>query len=241
MQLLAFIVALALLSILVIRRRFYEIFLKAHLSLAIIVLVFLWVHITRGKNLSTLALLLSSLLWSSQTLGWMIYFFYRNRGWRESRLVSLPRDVVSPQDALPVWIDLERPWKFRAGQYVYLLVPSFARYSLGLPQAHPYMIAWVENDERILLLVDSQSGFSNDIRFGAVSRLSILIDGPYGVIQDLSGFDKVLFFASGIGVAAHLLKIKGLLHDFKSSDNRIRARRITLVWLLDYAGSKTCF
>ncbi|KAF2439148.1 hypothetical protein P171DRAFT_132259 [Karstenula rhodostoma CBS 690.94] len=130
------------------------------------------------------------------------------------------------------------------GQYVYLTAPGLHRHSLGFLQSHPYVIAWIESTEpnekhgesqgghwsEITILVERNKGFSDAI-FALKRTSSFLIDGPYGHIQSLDHYDKVLFMASGIGVAAHLLHIRHLLeaHNTKSA----RVRRITLVWFLE--------
>ena len=101
------------------------------------------------------------------------------------------------------------------------------------------MILWVENpsgsgSQTLVLLVEAQRGFSNAVRFSNTVRQSALLDGPYGVSRRLDRFDKVLFFASGVGISAHLLYIRDLLdaHSRKSA----RTRRLSLVWLVEADG-----
>jgi predicted ferric reductase len=116
---------------------------------------------------------------------------------------------------------------------VYLTLPNISRHHGGFLQAHPYAIAWMEGSD-ISLIVQRQSGFSNDVFRATGRHTSVIVDGPYGQPQQFMCYDKVLFIASGIGVAAHLLAIRDLL---EAHENRsARVRRITLLWFLETMG-----
>lgn len=139
-------------------------------------------------------------------------------------------------ETLRVDLKLKRPWNVIPGQYIYLTIPSVTRHGSGLVQAHPYYIAWIDPDkvdDTITLLVQCRGGFSKDLRNCGLGA-SAIIDGPYGGAQQLDHFDNILFFASGIGIAAHLLHIQHLLlaHNAK----RAQARRIAVVWFLESKG-----
>ena len=62
------------------------------------------------------------------------------------------------------------------------------------------------------------------------------MDGPYGHGAELDCFDKILFVASGIGVAAHLLAIRHLLQAHQ--DQTARVRRVSLLWFLEKTGTE---
>ena len=47
-----------------------------------------------------------------------------------------------PGDVARVNVTLARPWSFKAGQYMYLYMPS-----LGLWTSHPFSVAWTANGE----------------------------------------------------------------------------------------------
>ena len=66
------------------------------------------------------------------------------------------------------------------------------------------------------------------------SQSSAIVDGPYGQMQSLDKFDKVLFVASGVRIAAHLLSAKHLLEAHE--DRSARVRRLSLVWFLETSG-----
>lgn len=212
----------------------YELFLKSHLVFALALGITLWFHIRPGRTRSTIFLGIAALTWLGQHAMWAVLLVRRNWG---SRFPDSPVFNCFPSQsatqAVQVKILPKRPWKATPGQYVYLTLPKIAPHRLGFVQSHPYMIAWA--DERsIVLLIERAGGLSDTIFTSPHLRSSVIIDGPYGHEVPLNGFDKVLFMASGIGIAAHLLPIKRLLEAHE--DQSARVRRLTLVWFLESHG-----
>lgn len=113
---------------------------------------------------------------------------------------------------------------------MFLTIPTTPANFVGLIQSHPYVLAWADGSD-VTLLIQKHTGFSNDLFFKATSDSLAIVDGPYGQFQELGVYDKVLFIASGIGIAAHLLMIKHLLEAHETQS--VRARRITLLWFLE--------
>ena len=62
----------------------------------------------------------------------------------------------------------------------------------------------------------------------------IRMDRLYSDIESLEHFDKVFFIASGIGLAAHLLAIRHLIHAHNEKTSRVR--RLSLLWFLETEG-----
>ncbi|KAF3005589.1 Histidine kinase [Curvularia kusanoi] len=104
----------------------------------------------------------------------------------------------------------EIAYRIRPGHCVYLTFPALAGRPSSLFQAHPYVVAWREGSE-CSFLIQRESGLSNDIFNMARPGLRVLIDGPYGQVQSFERYEKVLFVASGIGVAAHYLSVRALI------------------------------
>lgn len=94
------------------------------------------------------------------------------------------------------------------------------------------MVAW-SNGSEIVLLIERRRSFSYAINLQR-SISHIYLDGPYGTQLPLNNYDKVLFLALGVGIAAHLMSIKHLIE--AHNGKRARARRISLVWVLDSQG-----
>ncbi|KAK3216140.1 hypothetical protein GRF29_8g2246898 [Pseudopithomyces chartarum] len=128
-------------------------------------------------------------------------------------------------------IKYDKSWNLGPGQYIYVTLPRLSFHTLGLVQSHPYVITW-NDGQHITILVERCKGFSNAI-FALSDAIthSAIIDGPYGRVQSLGQYDKVLLLASGIGVAAHLLHIRQLLEAHE--DKSVRVRRVALTWFLE--------
>jgi predicted ferric reductase len=184
-------------------------------------------------------LLVASSLWVLQKVLWAGFILYRNLGSGPScqaSIVHYPQGGKDSENAVQLRVTVKRPWKVLPGQFVYITIP----HGFGLIQAHPYMIAWVLDNETsleqtIVLLVRTEQGFSSRLRLCSEAT-RVILDGPYGGAQyhRLSQYDKVLFMANGIGITSHLLSIRYLLmaHD----DRTARVRRLSLVWFLETKG-----
>ncbi|KAH6696565.1 hypothetical protein BKA61DRAFT_741711 [Leptodontidium sp. MPI-SDFR-AT-0119] len=208
--------AILITSFSIVRRHFYEIFLSIHRVLAVMVVTATWIHVP-GKLVSipTIYLLVACCLWASLHLLRTCQILYRNvRNWGPSCTVS----IESLPDAYQVRAKISRPWKYRAGQYVYLCVPR-ASYS-SFFQSHPYMVAWwypYDKDQDIVVfIIQRQKGFSQSLPSSSNSsqstELRAMIEGPYGK-------------------EIHLDEYGTLLENFHNYD--AKARRIVLFWQVD--------
>jgi predicted ferric reductase len=222
----------------------YEIFLRSHLLASVAFLVLLWFHISRLDTHILVCLVTSGSLFVLQRLSWLLSFIYHNFGSGPSRQVLITKFHQSGlnEDVLHVRINLKRPWRIRAGQYIYLSLPGLRALGLGILEAHPFMIAWPLYNEQerlssIVLLVQSCRGFTRRLQlFGSLNPG--WIDGPYGGADEdtLANYDKVLLMSYGIGLAAHLCTARYLL--LAHNRQTARVRRLTLVWILETQGTK---
>ncbi|PVH90463.1 hypothetical protein DM02DRAFT_665049 [Periconia macrospinosa] len=226
--LLSILASLGVLSFIYIRRLKYEVFIKTHLMLALVLIGFLWFHVCFYKSKAVICLGIATGLWSLQHIVWFARLIYRNPTPSTSNVAF--RHHQGPAQAAELTIQLEKPWDVSPGQYVYLTFPSLARNRAGFIQTHPYVVAWVDGSD-ITVLIQRLKGFSDALFASKGSRYRTVVDGPYGSYQSVENYDKVLFMASGIGIAAHLLAIKHLLASH--NDCKARVRRITLVWFLE--------
>ncbi|EDP53791.1 ferric-chelate reductase, putative [Aspergillus fumigatus A1163] len=180
----------------------------------------------------------------------LVSILWRNCGkQRTSATVEL-----LPGDVARVEVAVSRPWKFKAGQYMYLYIPS-----LGLWTSHPFSVAWTSSDRmttnkkrdssdsfNVLLggrqrttmsfLIKRRDGFTNKLltkvhrseagRFNATA----LAEGPFGGLHSLASYGTVLLIAGGIGITPPL----SYLHEFVDgfSDRSMAVRRVTLVWVV---------
>ncbi|KAI9855644.1 MAG: hypothetical protein M1813_009690 [Trichoglossum hirsutum] len=234
----------------IVRRHIYEIFLKLHLILAAIVIVTVYLH-GSSKNLlasPTVYLLAAVCLWAlviglrfSQTL-------YRNINYGKPlnratvRTITFKRQHMKDiplSSAVHVHVRLSRPWKFRAGQYVYLCIPGVSHAAFA--QSHPFYVSWWYRDEEgsdvIVFIIQKRRGFTKNLLLHANndldrhSEMRAIIEGPYGKEINLESYGTVLLFATDIGIAGQLPYVTQLLEGYHNCE--VKTRRITLFWELD--------
>ncbi len=92
-------------------------------------------------------------------------------------------NVIQASDAIRIQVTVPRPWRVRAGEYIYIWIPGASFWSPF--QSHPFMISWWDNirDGRsitIYLLVKPAAEFSQElIRHAGNGPLKSWIEGPY--------------------------------------------------------------
>ena len=224
------ILALALLSI--IRGLLFEIYQKSHYLLAVLTAYSLWFHIKTGLGFLRIYLATAIVVFVVTTLARCVRLVIRN--WRWHRPFSAAT-VVRVQDIIRIKIEVTRPWKIQAGQYIYLWLPGTSFWSIF--QCHPFMIAWWDHNpdgkgSNIYLLVEPKAGFTQKLmRHQSGTSLIAWVDGPYGHSSDVIDFGSLLMFASGIGIAAHIPYLKKTLASLRGATSR--TRNILLIWQLN--------
>ena len=238
------------------RRHLYETFVRLHQILSAVIMVGIWMHVPGNPKTSpTIYLLIASCIWLGFRLIRIATIVLRNfhRGTHRCRAV-----IWSLPDAVQVHVIVSRPWKYRAGQYLYLCVLG-SRYSTWV-QSHPYFVSWwyknEEGQDVVVLIISRQRGFSasltddssgdlilgmketrdesprlrlaTDVSSGHGTKKDVFIEGPYGQETQLGEYGTVLLFATGIGISGLLPFIKQFLQGFHNWE--VKARRIALFW-----------
>ena len=228
------------------RHAFYEFFLHVHILLAVIAMVALWYHLDEDATQKALLEIAIS-FWTAERAIRLVRLLYRNvGGGGNSGAVVEPM----PGDALRVTLNLARPWTLRPGQYFFLTVPG-----VGLWTSHPFSAAWSEDstlltDEKGLVMTQQdvlaqpkttsisaiirrRDGFTNRLFQKASSgrtKLSVVVEGPYGLSASLSSYGTVLLIAGGVGITHQMPYVRSLIADFTNGTGA--ARRICLVWVI---------
>jgi predicted ferric reductase len=182
-----------------IRRHFYEVFLKLHLLLAGLLVTAVWLHIKPGKVLAVpkVYLLTATCLWLSAQLLRLGNVLYRNVQYhnflhcnflrRKLPRTKLPRTiqtgnarVMAIAGAVHICVKLERPWDFRAGQFVYLTMPGLSPSAFS--QSHPAVVAWwyksgskkhyAGRPDTIVFIVQPRDGISEGSFTGGLKRVA---------------------------------------------------------------------
>lgn len=188
-------------------------------------MVILWFHVQSVKIYLIVAISMFVTALALRTC----LLFYRNfshgRFSRGASIKQLP-------DAVQVSVKVQRPWKFQAGQYIYLYAPGVGYWTWL--QSHPFALAWwyrePDGDVTVVLLVQPRKGFTKKLQY-ASSSIRAFIEGPYGFKKDLGSYGTVIMFATGIGIAGQLLYIKSLLEGH--NNRKVRTQRISLHWQVD--------
>ena len=142
--------------------------------------------------------------------------------------------VVNNHGSATVRIRTSRPIRVDAGQYLNIWMPAISWFS-----SHPFTVAsWSAGPERDFeLLIQPRRGFTKRLlrRAGQQESISlwsrVLFSGPHGFSVPACEFERVLFFASGFGVAAALPYLRKLLHGRAQGESK--ARRVCLVWYVN--------
>lgn len=260
-KLLAICGGAAVLSLVFIRKRAYELFLFSHSCTVPAILVLLWFHVPSRSRLFYITTGASLGLWSFQKLAWLACLMHRNAWGQGGNTMTI---IPHQSGGAEVAVHLRRSFYALPGQYIYISVPHTRSFGLGYLEAHPFYIAWQpllipinspdfrgghRREEKfgrlrdevepapsgyvkdtIVLYVEAANGFTRRILQSNIDGFSVVVDGPYGRPPSLDRFDKVLFIASGAGIAAHLLHIRYLVEAHNAQTARVR--RITVCWLL---------
>lgn len=146
---------------------------------------------------------------------------------------------ITDPNIVEVHVRLSRPWKPKAGQYVYLCVPGVSGSSFA--QFHPFYVSWwytVEKCEYIVLVIQAQRGFTRNLISHATDdfdhhhfKMGALIEGPYGKEPNLSSYGTVVLVATGIGITSQIAYVKRLLEGYKQWKANIK--RIALFWQVE--------
>lgn len=216
------------------RAFFFELVHKCHYAFAALLAYAMWRHLTIKPAFSRFYLFTALATFAATSLARYSRLIFRNVLWRRPYASATSGRI---RDSLCVKITVPRPWKVRAGQYVYIWAPEVSFWSRF--ESHPFVISWWDDDiqgrgSNIYLFVRPKSGFTRKLVRYEKDELKVWVDGPYGTTIDAADYGSVLMFASGIGIAAQVPYIKEIIREYKAF--RARTKRILLVWEVDERG-----
>lgn len=225
-------------SLPILRDWMYELFLKVHLPVSIILVAMLFWH---TKNyLSSWAYLWSTI--AILILSYAVRLAYLN--WtnplRLSFMIGEDSAVtILPQNAIKVTVPTQMRWK--PGQYVYLRMPRIAPF-----QNHPFTIAslcssdlpseYGEDYRDLALVFRPFRGFTRNVlrksfEHGPFKTWTAFLEGPYGGMRrNMAAFDDVIFFAGGSGITAIASHLLDLIK--KMREGRAVTKTVRVIWAL---------
>ncbi|KAJ5632626.1 hypothetical protein N7490_008965 [Penicillium lividum] len=226
-------------SLPLLRHRMYELFIFIHIPVSWIFVAMMFWH---SKNYlkswaylwTTVAILISTYLIRLFYLNWANPFRLSSFLIGEECAVTL-----LPQNAVKVTIPTKMRW--RAGQYVYLRMPS-----IGFIESHPFTIASLCSDDfpsaygekyrDMTLVFRPFEGFTRKVlkkslEYGPFKTYTAYLEGPYGGMKrDMAAFDDVVFFAGGSGITAIASQLLDLIKRIR--DGKAVTKSIKVVWAL---------
>lgn len=249
---------LVLLSLLFIRRRFFEIFIRAHQLLAGVFIYSTWRHLTATAFEPRIYICISLGILSITTVVHVAFFTFRNgifpsrshprayitckKHKKESRekATQEPNSLGQAGVPLKIRVVLPRPMKVKAGQYVNLWMPTVSL--LSWAQSHPFMVtSWSPEKQDVLeLFVQSQRGLTMSLHacaaFDGFASYTAFVSGPYGTSQSTDDYECVLAIATDFGIAGIIPYLKKLFYGYNTSTSYVR--RVHFVWKVQTKGEK---
>lgn len=227
-----------------VRRVAFEGARAIHLTMAHAAVASLIVHIAReGSNVLCKVYLLAAVsCWMAVLLARAVYTVYRSRG-TQGYILGYEGDETVVQ----LVVDFKRPWQLEPGQFAYITIPAIS--STAALQSHPFQVAWWDQSlGRAFFLISARKGFTRNLLhhrsawlkqrtttinntndwLGTATPVRTIIEGPYGLYEDLRAYGTVLMIATGLGVASQLPYIKHILDGHMNRE--ARTQKISLFW-----------
>jgi hypothetical protein len=123
------------------QRRSYELFLKLHTALTLLIMVTTWLHIKSQIRLpftfNVICLLTASILMAITLVLQAVKLLCRNS---PGPLPTVTVHEWGSSKILEVSVKGVQRWKVKPGQYIYLTVPAAGSWSFA--EAHPFCVVW---------------------------------------------------------------------------------------------------
>lgn len=250
-------VLLFVLSLNVIRRKFFELFVRTHWILFLVVIVFAVIH---GAALALVGI-----------VPWLIDMLFRlayrpriySRGsllnGKKAAATDLPTNTVGGKRlgvvardqisvaALPgnivqiqfprVRKDTDEAFEYEAGQYAFLCVPA-----ISYLQWHPFTISSSPHESMVTFHIKAMGDWTHKLMAAVAastgegvgaSPFDVLIDGPYGSVsidvESPSTYSHFVLFSGGIGVTPMRSLVNWLHHEVHHG-GRASVERVHFVW-----------
>ncbi|KAL4092644.1 hypothetical protein PRIC1_011636 [Phytophthora ramorum] len=249
---------LFVLSLNVIRRRFFELFMRVHWVLFLVVFI---VGMAHGAAIA----LIGIVPWIIDLVFRLVYrtrIYQQGRVFKkkdaESANLDSNRNVLSASNGLGVLArdqlsvaalpgkitrvsfprvrkDTGEVFAYEAGQYAFLCVPSISKL-----QWHPFSISSSPHEDIVTFHVKAAGEWTSRL-FGEASKsdgaagapFDVLLDGPYGKtsvdIDSRETYSHFALFAGGIGVTP-MRSIVDWLHYERYTLGRSEIKRVQFVW-----------
>jgi len=123
------------------RTSLFELFQKAHYALAILTAYVVWRHLSLCSTSSRIYIIVAGCIFALSTIVRYSRLLLRNIVWKQRYANT---NVVQASDAIRIRVTIPRPWRVRAGEYIYIWMPGASFWSPF--QSHPFIISWWDNN-----------------------------------------------------------------------------------------------
>lgn len=241
-------------SVPVVRRVWYEVFVRLHQIFAVACVLAAWLHLEPEALFSRIGISALTAVFVSVLLFQFVHLVYRNVNHNETTSAWLSRaSVFSDGDAVRVRLHLSRRLKVEAGQYIGLCIPAVGFWSSL--QNHPFtVVSWSNEEQECLdLLVEPRSGWTRKLLELARANAKLgpagtnvditqlpshlaLFTGPHGRSVPVADYETVLLISSGFGICSQLPYLRLLIYGYNAC--KTRNRRIHVIWQPESPGER---
>lgn len=201
---------MAMSSLHIIRKRFYEVFWMLHVVLFVVAMVFIGMHKPAKYLYAPVGVGAIYVVDRVVRTVRRVYYSWGN----SATLIPLP--------GLATRVVFKRKIGCTPGSHAFITIPRISAW-----QSHPFTISSVDGME---FVVKAQQNFTLDLHRLALDtpgiKVRAWIDGPYGAVPDFKNEDLVILFAGGSG-GAFLFPVA---LDIARNAGRCRARRVEAIW-----------
>ncbi|CAK7214557.1 hypothetical protein SCUCBS95973_002187 [Sporothrix curviconia] len=217
---------LTFLSLPFIRHRAYEVFKGLHFALALIFVVFLFIHCDYTLTSWDYFIVAGSLYLAS--LLFAVGRMYLQHGMRAARLELVSEETLKIAIEAQTKTNTKKTLAWRPGQHVYLRFVTGGVHALA---AHPFTICSSSASDHgdVLFYIRPRGGLTG--RLASLARkqpnttVPVFLEGPYGGVPHRwdEGFDSTLVVAGGAGAGFSLGLIEDWVQRFHGQQNTLLA------------------
>ncbi|MCJ1307090.1 hypothetical protein MMC25_000736 [Agyrium rufum] len=220
----------------VVRNYSYRLFYGLHIVLSFTILPVLWFHVEHVRDyvLKTAIVYGVSVAYTHLVALRKVKARIEMAGEGKSEDTS----TSSSTNIAKITLTVPRSWKFSAGQHIYIRLPNVP--VLPFFPLNPFSIASApseskKEDKKIELLIRTLNGPTSILSQSSSTKAplptSLSVSEPYGASQnfpDLLSYDRVLFFAGGIGATFTMplyIDLLSRLRAIQSRDDQTSAKQ----------------
>lgn len=228
---------LLLLSLSVLCKLSYEIFLHIHQALAALSVYVIWQHLSLNFSFSRVYLYIlagifpATLIWQCEII---LYWSKRRQG------ACCQAYITQINETIKIKMIMSQPIKVKAEQYINMWISSVSFWFFV--QSHLFVMMFLvkRNQKKLKLFIESCRDLTHELLLHEKIDMKsnrfhlALFSGLHGVSISVCKYENVLMVASDFSIAAELLYVKQLIHGYNNC--KAHTHKVHLVWQLQSLG-----